>query len=308
MFNTTICIFHIYFYITILQMKERLHEEKIRRRQDVATEAERRKYMENKLKAKLDDMHEWLEEMAEEVRDAKREAKKAAKGKERVDSLANKRVSCLTTYYSLFYITHTELTTHLLLQLIMIKELKDKLAETRDNLADESNQRAMLERMRTIGIQIKKERKIGRRGGSSRWPVHIVLLICELLVNGTPPSAIRPNLQSTSAVFTGCEAEELPCVNFIRQCRVVVQNINATLSAMRLGRADVWHQMFTDGTTRRQTAFQDLIIALMEDDVLDPVIVSSCIILENETSEGQLNAILTQVRTCVVRVTFTQLF
>ena len=82
-------------------MKERLHDEKTRRRHDVANEVEKRKSMESKLKGKLDDMHEWLDEMADEVRDAKREAKKAATGKERVDSLANKRVSCLRTY-SLF--------------------------------------------------------------------------------------------------------------------------------------------------------------------------------------------------------------
>ena len=86
-------------------MKERLHDEKTRRRQDVATEVEKRKSMEIKLKGKLDDMHEWLDEMADEVRDAKREAKKAVKKaatvKERVDSLANKRVSRLRTY-SLF--------------------------------------------------------------------------------------------------------------------------------------------------------------------------------------------------------------
>jgi hypothetical protein len=104
----------------------------------------------------------------------------------------------------------------------LLKDLKATLANAMDNLADESNQRAALERMQTIGIQIKKERAIGRRGGASRWPVHIVLLICELLVNGTPPSAIPANLQSTSAVLRGCEAEELPSINFVRQCRVVV--------------------------------------------------------------------------------------
>ncbi len=82
-------------------MKERLHDEKTRQRQDVANEVEKRKSMESKLKAKLDNMHEWLDEMADEVRDAKCEAKKAATGKERVDSHANKRVSCLRTY-SLF--------------------------------------------------------------------------------------------------------------------------------------------------------------------------------------------------------------
>jgi len=82
-------------------VKEKLHDEKTRRRQDVANEVEKRKSMESHLKGKLDDMHEWLDEMADEVRDAKREAKKAATGKERVDSLANKRVSRLRTY-SLF--------------------------------------------------------------------------------------------------------------------------------------------------------------------------------------------------------------
>ena len=86
-------------------MKERLHDEKTRRRQDVANEVEKRKSMESKLKGKLDDMHEWLDEMTDEVRDAKREAKKAVKkaatAKERVDSFANKRVSRLRTY-SLF--------------------------------------------------------------------------------------------------------------------------------------------------------------------------------------------------------------
>lgn len=95
---------YVLLYNTI-QMKERVHEEKTRRRQDLAKEAERRKHMESKLKAKLDDMHEWLDEMAEEVRDAKREAKNAAKGKERVDSLANKRVSCFnmtTNYFTLY--------------------------------------------------------------------------------------------------------------------------------------------------------------------------------------------------------------
>jgi hypothetical protein len=47
-----------------------------------------------------------------------------------------------------------------------------------------------LEHRQTIQLQIKKERPIGRRGGRSRWPVHVVMLICKFLVNGTPPSVV----------------------------------------------------------------------------------------------------------------------
>ena len=61
----------------------------------------------------------------------------------------------------------------------------------------------------------------------------------------------------------------------MRECHVVVQNLNEMLAAMRLGDADTWHQLFTDGTTRWQTEFQNLVISLMEDEKLDPVIASS---------------------------------
>ena len=53
-----------------------------------------------------------------------------------------------------------------------------------------------------------------------------MLLICNLLVNGTPPSAVPDNIQMMSAAMTGQEVTELPCINFVRQCRVVVQDLN----------------------------------------------------------------------------------
>ena len=166
---------------------------------------------------------------------------------------------------------------------------------TKDKLADESHQRAALEQMRTIQLEIKKERPVGRRGGAKRWPVHTLLLICKMLVNGTDLVAVPANIQILCALFTGVEAEELPSVNFVRECRVVLQNLNETLSAFRLGHADTWHQVFTDGTTRRQIAFQNIVIVLMEDGNLDPVIVSSCMYVENETSERCAQSIIETV-------------
>ena len=85
------------------------------------------------------------------------------------------------------------------------------------DLVDESHQRAALERMHKIHIEIKKERPIGRRGGGKRWLVHIVVLICEILVNSTHPSAVPANIQTPCAAFTGVEANELPLVNFVRE-------------------------------------------------------------------------------------------
>ena len=40
-----------------------------------------------------------------------------------------------------------------------------------------------------------------------------------------------------------------------------------------------------DGTARRQIAIQNLVVALMDGDDLDPVIVSSCMYVENKTAE-----------------------
>ena len=106
------------------------------------------------------------------------------------------------------------------------------LNEAKEDPLDESHQRAALERMRKIHIEIKKERPIGIWGGRKRWPVHILLLICEILVNGTHPSAVPANIQTSCAAFTGVEADYLPWVNFVRECRIFLQNLNKTLSAL----------------------------------------------------------------------------
>ena len=138
--------------------------------------------------------------------------------------------------------------------------------------------------------------KIGRRGGSRTWPIDVVLVICEMLVNGTPPSAIpAANIQTMCARMYCSEANKLPSLNYVRQCRVILQGLNTTLSALQLANAAEWSQLFTDGTSRRQIAFQDLVISVIENDKLNPVIVSSCMYLEDESSDMQVKSIITEV-------------
>ena len=55
--------------------------------------------------------------------------------------------------------------------------------------------------------------------------------------------------------LTVSEVNELPLLEYMRTCRVVVHNINNILAAYRLGKTDNWHHIFTDGTTRMQIKF-----------------------------------------------------
>jgi len=199
------------------------------------------------------------------MQEVKRKARADKKAAENADGLAAKRLELLN-----------DMKTRL-------KVLNEELAETENNLTsaegkleEESKLREQLERMQTIAKEIKLEKTIGRRGGAGRWPVHVVLLICELLAIGNPPSAIPPTMQVTHAAFRGCELKELPTVDFVRKCRTVLENLNLMLAGKRLGDALSWHQLFTDGTTRRQIAFQNLVIGIMDEDgKFDSVIASS---------------------------------
>ena len=124
------------------------------------------------------------------------------------------------------------------------------------------------------------------RGGSCKWPVWVVQLICELLVNGTPPSAIPGNIQIMYETLHGEETEDLPSVSFVRSCRVVVEVIGETVTAIKLAKANTWRQLWTDATTRRQIPFTAVIIGLLgDDDKIDPVVVSSCIFMEDENQQ-----------------------
>ena len=133
---------------------------------------------------------------------------------------------------------------------------------------------------------------MGRRSGSGKWPVRIFLLICELLVNGTLPSAVAANIQTVSAALNGTASCELPSVDFVSKCQVVLQTVNETLSDFQLGNAKTRHQTFTDGTSQWQIASQNLVIVLMENGGIDPVIVLSCMYVEDETSEKCVKSIL----------------
>ena len=137
-----------------------------------------------------------------------------------------------------------------------------------------------------------------KRGGRKRWPVWVVQMICELLVNGTTPTAVPGNIQIIYETLYGEKTDDLPTVNFVRSCRPVVEVIGETIAALKLADAANWDQLWTDATTRRQIPFTALIIGVIgNSDKINPIVLSSCIFMEDETSESQADGIVNKVST-----------
>ena len=76
----------------------------------------------------------------------------------------------------------------------------------------------------------------------------------------------------------------LPSERFVRSCRTNLRILGETLTSYRLAKANEWDQLFTDGTSRRQVAIQNLLITIKEDNEFKDLIVSSAIIIEGESS------------------------
>ncbi len=127
------------------KQRDQIMREKEKRRADNKKANNEKKV----LQKDIDYLHTWLDEMTNELNDAKGKAKQAIKNQK----MAVQRKDCLD-----------ELATK---QLSMIKDLKQKVRELSDSLADESQQRVTLERMTRLRVDIKKHRAIGQRGGVS---------------------------------------------------------------------------------------------------------------------------------------------
>jgi hypothetical protein len=135
-----------------------------------------------------------------------------------------------------------------------------------------------------------------RRGGSCLRPMWVVLMICKLLVNGTRPSAVPNCIHTVYKTLYQEDPDELPSVNFVRECRVLIEIMGETMTAIKLANATQWSQLWTDSTTRCQIPFTTLIVGVLaESGEIDPVVVSSCIFMEDETSETQADGIVKKV-------------
>ncbi len=100
------------------------------------------------------------------------------------------------------------------------------------------------------------------------------------------------------ATLYGKVPKRIPSLNFVRQCWVLAQIVSETITAMKLAVCLNWVEILFDATTHRQVPFSAVVISLIVDgpETIDPVIVSSYVILEDKTLETQVDGIVTKVR------------
>jgi hypothetical protein len=124
-------------------------------------------------------------------------------------------------------------------------------------------------------------------------------MICELLINGTQPLAVPSCIHTVYKTLYKEEPDELPSINFVREYCVFVEVMGETLMAIKLANAPQWLQLWTNATIRRQIPFTALIIGVLaESGDIDPAVISSCIFMEDKTSEMQVDGIVKKV-TCL---------
>ncbi len=154
----------------------------------------------------------------------------------------------------------------------------------------------MIEGFKSLKRNLKQVWKVGWRAGSS-WPLWVTEVCCELLVNGSPPSAIPSSIGTLIATLHGDEPKKLPLLNYVQQCRVLMKIIAKMITAMKLASCLNWAEIFFNSATCRQVPFTAVVISLMGDEPesIDSIIVSLCVVLEDETSEMQVDGIVNKV-------------
>ena len=163
---------------------------------------------EAQLKQKMEEMDSFTFELGEEVRDAnlkRRASHKHAKAFKQLTHRPLKRPK------------------------EMLKS-SNELGEINRELDNESgslikaltSQEQILERYcleisqsQSFSKDMRRKRAVGKQGGASQCESWVVLLICELLIIGIPPTAIPSSIYTLYETLIGVETTEVPSVRFI---------------------------------------------------------------------------------------------
>lgn len=80
--------------------------------------------------------------------------------------------------------------------------------------------------------------------------------------------------------------EELPSLRFMRNCRTVSLHLTKTLATFEIARQDSFTQLFTDGTSRRQTKFQNIVVGILTPAGYHRVALDGCVLSKEHNSES----------------------
>ena len=265
---------------------DNVYLEKRKRRNAVSQQLQKTQQKETELRNYIEGLEEKNAQLAEDCLNAIKDKAAAKKASDRVKRKAAARLKNWHAERNARRAAEDELAR----QADVLTETEKVLESYRDAAQNSADTKRRMKK------EWLEETAKAKKGGRQRWPVWVVQLICELLVNGTPPTAIPGNIRIMYETLYGEPPEDEPSVNFVRECRPVVEVIGETIAAIKLADAGSWDQLWTDATTRRQIPFTALIIGVLgNSEKIDPIVVSSCIFLEDETSETQADGIVNKV-------------
>ncbi len=140
------------------------------------------------------------------------------------------------------------------------------------------------------------------KGRTQVWDDWVVLMVLEMLSHWTPPSCISANIltvaESLHPSVKATVVSALPSLPFIRGCQSILVVVTKAIAAYQLARADSYHQLFSDGTSRRQTAIQNVVISVLTGMGFKMIALSSGIQAEDETAVATTASIVVTFQDC----------
>jgi hypothetical protein len=188
-------------------------------------------------------LEEMNDQLAEEVKSAKKDRREALKLYGKSKDTADKHVVKLQIKKEEKNVLKDELTQALKMHESQKNEIVHLLNMQQAQQQVIEEYKIMIDGVKSSKLNLKKEVKLGRRGGAS-WPLWVTKVCCELLVNGSPPSAIPSSIGTLFAMLYGKEPTSIPSLNYVRQCRVLVQSVSETITAMKLSACTNWAEIF----------------------------------------------------------------
>jgi hypothetical protein len=209
-----------------------------------------------------EELNAMMNELSNEYMVAKREAKVADGHREKAQSLAQDR-------------------------LIKLRCVKEQIRDLRDMLASLTTQKRELQnttadiqaiiydledtileyKSQITDLQPRVVTQIRHPGGGLQWPHHVVDMIVVLLANRVPPSSIAATISNLALTLLPNQpiVQQLPSTRFIQLCRTTLLHTTKTLAAYQLAAIECYDELFTNGTSRRHTALENVIIGFMTD-------------------------------------------
>ena len=142
-----------------------------------------------------------------------------------------------------------------------LQKALDELQRTCDRTTE-----SLTEMEAAVPIKSLSKTRNGQRGRPS-WPNYVWEAIIEQLVIGVPPKAVYRSIASQIKRFSPSTGLNPISMTTILRARTVLLVVVQTLASYRLGKADMWGQLFHDATSRRQISFQNLVISIEEDEL-----------------------------------------